>query len=161
MSQRHASRGPGGLSKFTAVRLQKELVEWQTDAPQGCWLNPTDNLRSWQIGMVGAEGTLYADEIFTVRFDFPDAYPMESPVVVFVDKPPVHPHIYSNGHICLNILYDGWSPAMTVSTVCISLLSMLSSCTDKTRPDGDREYVQRVRGRSPKETGWLFHDDAV
>lgn len=27
--------------------------------------------------------------------------------VMFVPPSPVHPHIYSNGHICLDILYDG------------------------------------------------------
>jgi hypothetical protein len=30
-----------------------------------------------------------------------------------------------------DILYDSWSPAMTVSSVCISILSMLSSSTEK------------------------------
>lgn len=30
-----------------------------------------------------------------------------------------------------DILYDSWSPAMTVSSVCISILSMLSSSTVK------------------------------
>ncbi len=29
--------------------------------------------------------------------------------VVFLPPSPVHPHIYSNGHICLDILYDGES----------------------------------------------------
>ncbi|CAM9973738.1 unnamed protein product, partial [Choristocarpus tenellus] len=43
----------------------------------------------------------------------------------------MHPHIYSNGHICLSILYDEWSPALTIQSVCLSILSMLSSCTGK------------------------------
>lgn len=30
-----------------------------------------------------------------------------------------------------DILYDSWSPAMTVSSICISILSMLSSSTVK------------------------------
>ena len=27
--------------------------------------------------------------------------------VIFLHPTPTHPHIYSNGHICLDILYDG------------------------------------------------------
>ena len=34
---------------------------------------------------------------------------------------------------CADILYDSRSPAMTISSVCISILSMLSSCTLKVR----------------------------
>lgn len=34
---------------------------------------------------------------------------------------------------CADILYDSWSPAMTVSSVCLSILSMLSSSPAKVR----------------------------
>ena len=33
--------------------------------------------------------------------------PIESPEVIFVGPIPCHEHIYSNGFICLSILYDG------------------------------------------------------
>jgi ubiquitin-protein ligase len=79
---------------------------------------------------------------------------------------PQHPqHVYSNGHICLDVLYDspngGWSPALTVAKVALSLRSMLASAPAAAPPPGDAEYCARTRGRSPKETRWEFEDERV
>ncbi|CAF1929996.1 unnamed protein product, partial [Brassica napus] len=158
------------LSKIACNRLQKELTEWQLNPPTGFRHKVTDNLQKWTIDVTGAPGTLYANETYQLQVEFPVNYPMEAPqachldplgfLVIFVPPAPSHPHIYSNGHICLDILYDSWSPAMTVSSVCISILSMLSSSPAKERPADNDRYVKNCKnGRSPKETRWWFHDD--
>lgn len=62
----------------------------------------------------------------------PSLVAIESPEVVFVVndqfKAPVHPHVYTNGHICASILGNEWSPVLNVESVCMTLQSMLASC---------------------------------
>lgn len=69
----------------------------------------SQNLTQWKINMDGVEGTLYEGESFQLLFKFNNKYPFDSPEVTFVGPNiPVHPHVYSNGHICLSILTEDW-----------------------------------------------------
>jgi ubiquitin-conjugating enzyme E2 W len=52
-----------------------------------------------------------------------------------------------------------WSPALTVSSICLSVLSMLSSAPKKIKPPNDAEFVKRAAGRGPKAFLWSYHDD--
>eukprot|EP01095_Lingulamoeba_sp_RSL-Kostka_P002639 TRINITY_DN13550_c0_g1_i1.p1 TRINITY_DN13550_c0_g1~~TRINITY_DN13550_c0_g1_i1.p1 ORF type:complete len:150 (+),score=43.14 TRINITY_DN13550_c0_g1_i1:42-491(+) len=149
------------MSKKYHKRLQKELKNLQKYVNDGVILESADNLEEWYIKILGAEGSLFEGEEFTLRFKFDSMYPMEAPEVIFFGNAvPEHPHIYTNGHICLSILYDNWSPALSVSSVCLSILSMLSSCEEKGRPPDNDSYV-RMNVSSPKKTTWVFHDDSV
>ncbi|KAF2073173.1 hypothetical protein CYY_005526 [Polysphondylium violaceum] len=144
-----------------AKRLQKELLDLRNSPPTGILIDEAETFDRWVIGIEGMSGTIYQGERFKLQFRFNSSYPLDPPEVIFIGNVPVHPHIYSNGHICLSILYDNWSPALTVSSICLSILSMLSSCTEKTRPADDSFYIARAVGKSPKDTRWMFHDDKV
>nr|XP_058131639.1 ubiquitin-conjugating enzyme E2 W isoform X3 [Dasypus novemcinctus] len=124
------------VSSFhTLKRLQKELLALQNDPPPGMTLNEKsvqNSITQWIVDMEGAPGTLYEGEKFQLLFKFSSRYPFDSPQVMFTgENIPVHPHVYSNGHICLSILTEDWSPALSVQSVCLSIISMLSSCKEK------------------------------
>ena len=152
--------GPGTLKSPAARRLQKELPKFRSKMPPGMSAE-IRSLDLWIVSFVMPSGTVYAGEEHRLRLKFDNNYPLEAPEVTFLRPAPIHPHVYSNGHICLSTLHTDWSPALTVESLCISIQSMLSSCSaeEKKPPDGDMRYVRSVGNRSPKQTRWDFHDD--
>lgn len=136
---------------FSIKRIQKEIKILEENAKLHNLdvLKVQDNTKI-KIAMTMADDTIYAGETFYLEFGLGPMYPIESPEAAFVDSIPVNEHVYSNGHICLDLLYDGWTPAHTLFSVCISLISMLSSAKEKTRPVDDLSYCISALNKSPK-----------
>ncbi|CAG9335004.1 unnamed protein product [Blepharisma stoltei] len=143
-------------------RLQREAENIENDeslAKQMKILNKDDQDMIWRVSFNGPEHSLYEGEEFVLQFTFEQNYPIEAPEVVFVGKPPIHEHVYSNGFICLSILYTGWKPSMTVASTVLSIVSMLASAEKKKKPKNDKEMIRTTKGERAKDQEWIFEDD--
>ncbi len=69
-----------------------------------------------QATIMGPSDSPYSGGVFFVTIHFPPDYPFKPPKVQFQTKV-YHPNINSQGSICLDILKEQWSPALTISKV--------------------------------------------
>lgn len=152
---------------------------------------PDLNTWTMDISVLDPSHPIYANQIYRLRFRFSEKYPIEAPETFFVAVPPppvelvqgqghvngngkgkveggeerripLHPHIYSNGIVCLDLLGSGWSPVHNVESICVSLQSMLSGNYKAERPEGDDEFCRRTRpGMSTRGIGFVYDDDGV
>ncbi|CAK5262284.1 unnamed protein product, partial [Mycena citricolor] len=96
-------------------RINKELLDLGRDPPSSCSAGPTgENMFQWQATIMGPGESPYAGGVFFLSISFPTDYPFKPPKVSFTTKI-YHPNINANGSICLDILRDQWSPALTIS----------------------------------------------
>ena len=108
-------------------RIQKELKELRNDPPLNCSGGPIcdDDVLEWSATIIGPENSPYEKGIFNLKIMFPKDYPFKPPKILFITKI-YHPNINSNGSICLDILKNEWSPALTISKVLLSICSLLN-----------------------------------
>ena len=94
---------------------------------------------NWQATIMGPPDSPYAGGVFFLSIRFPPDYPFKPPKVSFTANCRIyHPNINSNGNICLDILKDQWSPALTISKVLLSVCSLL------TDPNPDDPLVPEI-----------------
>ncbi|KAJ2209043.1 Ubiquitin-conjugating enzyme E2 2 [Coemansia sp. RSA 521] len=106
--------------------IQKELAEISLDPPSNCSAGPKgDNLYEWVSTIVGPSDSPYGGGVFFLDIHFPQEYPFKPPKIIFRTRI-YHCNINSQGQICLDILKDNWSPALTISKVLLSICSLLT-----------------------------------
>ena len=111
---------------MASKRIARELADLRNDPPMNCSGGPEgDDVYRWEGVIIGPADSPYAGGVFKLRILFPVDYPFKCPTVTFMTKI-YHPNINSAGIICLDILKDKWSPALTISKVLLSICSMLT-----------------------------------
>ena len=119
-------------------RIQKELNGMRLHPTPGFSAGPQGtDLYKWTATIVGPKGSPYADGVFFLDMQIPPDYPFKPPKVRFTTKI-YHCNVSDKGAICLDILKDNWSPALTVDKVLLSIASLL------TDPNPDDPLVPNI-----------------
>ena len=119
-------------------RIQKELADLQKDPPANCSAGPMgDDMFKWEGVIMGPNDSPYQGGVFKLEILFPVDYPFKPPKIQFTTKI-YHPNINPAGLICLDILKQQWSPALTISKVLLSITSLL------TDPNPDDPFVPEI-----------------
>ena len=108
-------------------RLEREFKEIQSDPPANCTAGPvsSDDFFTWTAMIFGPPDSPFTGGVFDLSIRFPSDYPFKPPIITFKTKI-YHPNINAAGGICLDILKGQWSPALTISKVLLSILSLLT-----------------------------------
>ena len=115
---------------LATLRLTRELAKLKKDKLDGIEVTETDDIMHWYAKIMGPPETPFEGGVFKLHITFPADYPFKPPKIHFETRI-YHPNINAAGGICLDILKDNWSPALTVSKVLLSICSLL----DDPNPD--------------------------
>mmetsp|Transcript_16541 Transcript_16541/g.14826 ORF Transcript_16541/g.14826 Transcript_16541/m.14826 type:complete len:174 (+) Transcript_16541:83-604(+) len=152
-------------------RITKELKDFEADPVEGCSAGPSgDDLFKWTATMsCSNKESPHYEGIWFLDIEFPADYPFKSPKVKFTTKI-FHPQILGDGtwkDLCINILGDNWSPALTISKVMLVIHEMLCKPYSQWKQCtccGSYIDEQEAKGRAESEKKWnkaqylYFHD---
>jgi len=141
------------------ARIQKELKEFQKKKIDGAGVEAEivgKNSTHWIGRIKGPDDTPYGGGIFTVDIVIPDQYPFQPPKCTFNTRI-WHPNVSSQtGAICLDILKDQWSPAMTIRTVLLSLQALMCSPEPNDPQDAQvaKQYKTDMKAFEKQASEW-------
>lgn len=131
---------------MTTRRIKREIEDLlSSDNSSFATAGPVEsgNLFLWNATIAGPTGSPYEGGLFELTMSFPEDYPFQPPKVVFKTRI-YHPNITPDGgSICLDILRDQWSPALSVSKLLLSICSLLEdpNASDPLSPAIAEEYI--------------------
>ncbi|KAH6943322.1 hypothetical protein HPB50_019462 [Hyalomma asiaticum] len=119
---------------IAAARIAVELRDLQIEPLQNvsAGLAETGDIYNWIALIIGPENTPYEGGLFKMKIEIGENYPFVPPRVTMV-TPVYHPNFVADFPLCLDVLQRDWSPAMTVTDVLLSVVSLMGQ-PDLTKP---------------------------
>lgn len=135
----------GGGDARKLRRILKELSDVQKKdskswmhSGEGVHVFPAaEDLTFWRALIEGPPGSPFEGGVFALHVQLPSDYPLRPPRITF-ETPIYHCNVSDSGQVCLDLLYDKWSPALTVPK-CLEAIRLLMQ-----NPDTDNALRQWI-----------------
>jgi len=141
-------------------RITKEHNDIMKDPPSNCSAGPDprfkNDMHRWVAQIIGPAGSPYEGGMFSLQIEFPPDYPFKPPKINFTTKV-YHCNVNDKGGICLDILKDNWSPALTISKVLLSICSLLTDANpaDPLVPEIAKQYKENRELHDKTAREWV------
>uniref|UniRef100_A0A7S1KYS8 UBC core domain-containing protein n=1 Tax=Alexandrium catenella TaxID=2925 RepID=A0A7S1KYS8_ALECA len=110
------------------ARVQQDLAELASDAHVDASAEVVKPIMGgdvvWHCALSGPSMTPYEGGVFKLCVRFPEAYPMQPPLLRFATKI-FHCNVSPDGWLALESLGGGWSPSTTLSQVLSAVVGLL------------------------------------
>ncbi len=110
-------------SILAKTRLESEIKALKTTSPIIFIPSPDNDLFSFTVAITAEDG-YWKGGTFSFRFDIPPTYPFKAPKIKCVEKV-YHPNVDSEGNVCLSLLREDYSPALSLEHFVQGLLFIL------------------------------------
>ena len=139
-------------------RIKKEYQDLQKEKNSNVEVKLVNNdFRHWKGRIKGPIDTCYQGGIFDVDIIIPNDYPFKPPKMKF-DTKIWHPNISSvTGAICLDILKNEWTPALTIRTALISLQALMCEPVPNDPQDAvvAKQYMSDIKSFNQTAKHWV------
>ncbi|KAJ2919357.1 hypothetical protein MD484_g1057, partial [Candolleomyces efflorescens] len=143
-------------STTTMKRIRREMADILKEDLGNITLSPMeDNMHIWRGSIPGPEGSVYEGGVFQVEITLPNDYPFSAPKAMLKTRI-YHMNISEQGSICIDILKNNWSPALSLFKVMLSLSSLLTDPNprDPLVPSIANEYMRNRKAHDTKARQW-------
>lgn len=135
------------------LRIKRDLADFNADPPPGIFMAAhEDNITSIDAIAMGAANTPYEGGFFHFSLQCSSEYPLKPPQARFMTTDAgrmwFNAHLYRDGSICLSTLNtfgQTWTPAMSLSSLLLSIQSLLCELPKFADKESSKQFEEVIR----------------